>query len=814
MAIAKIYQKGSLTVYAADTDTVFEPYPFKDTLPDALQTEDFTLKAGQNGQTPFQIIVSSAEDRIITGLEADGVTCLVLEGMDIEGKPFQKSMKLEAGKPWPLWCLISEPAQGKHDFILHFDKKEDVVFSLMIDVSKRYDHLLEDKDSLARIAWLNSTEGNEDVVTKGYPPIECEGNTIHLLGRDMTLSSEGFINSIKTHFCGNNSRLSDTGREMLQKPLQYKVFEAKKEIEWTPCGVEIHNDSETTCRWRAVNTGDGITLVVEGTVEFDGSVRLCARIENAAGRSLSVRLCYEPLPAFSRYFMGLGKQGGATPDTYHWKWDENRHQDSVWCGSVNGGVFIHPTAEDVKRPFVNIYFHHSRHYMPQNWVNQGKGYFSLNRQKGELFFDSGEWVAEESNYFCSDIRITPFKTTDMTEHWNTHYYHKNFNIPYTCEDAEEAKKVGCTHVNVHHGNDTIPFINYPMYNISALKELAESAHKNGLGIKPYYTVRELTTRLPELPVFRSLGTEIFPEPVYQQGGVPGQGGTDPFITEHFGNHVITAWKHTFVGGRYDGIADPSVITDPQGRICNFYLGGLSWLIDMVGIDGLYIDDVAYGKTIMRRVRRLFDKKKPKAKIDFHTCNHFFDTKELGFGLGHNMLMYMELFPYLDSLWIGEGYNYDETDGDYWLTEISGLPFGLMSEMLEGSCNVWRGMLFGMTSRYPYYQYYQGPSPVPVWSMRKDFDKAEMIGFWEEEQPIFADNREILCTVYHDKEKARYLCCFANFGKGEANFRLCGMDLSHKRAYAPFMDGIQEEQVFDADTTFTVSEKGGLMLIVE
>lgn len=814
MSIAKIFQQGSVTLYAADTDTIFEPYPAKSVLPLTQQPETFTLKVGQHGKTPFQIIVASEADKVITGLEADGVTCLALEGMSIEGKPFKKQLKIEAGKPWPLWCLMSGPLPGKRDFVLRFEGDESIAFSVTLEVSEAYDHRLDDKDSLARIEWLNCTEGNEKTVTKGYPPVACEGSTIHILGRDITLSREGFIESIKTHFTGANDSLSDNGRELLAKPLRYSVYEAGKEIEWTSQGIDLYKEDETACRWTAVNTGDGLKLTMEGTVEFDGTVKFCACIENAVGRTLSVRLCHDPLPYFSKYFMGLGKQGGRTPDTYRWEWDDNRHQDSVWCGAVNGGVFIRPTAENIQRPFVNIYFHHSRNYMPLDWVNDGKGYFSLDHEKGELFFDSGEYVAGERERFCADILITPFKMTNRFEHWNTHYYHKNFNIPYTSEDVSEAENVGCTHINVHHGNDTLPFINYPMYDISALKELADMAHARGLGLKPYYTVRELTTRLPELPVFRSLGTEIYPEPKYQHGGVYSQGGTDPFITEHFGDQVITAWKHTFVGGRYDGITDPSVITNPHGRICNFYLGGLSWLIDTVGIDGLYIDDTAYDKTILRRARRIFDRKNPNARLDFHTCNHFMDTGELGFGFGHNMLIYMELFPYLDSLWVGEGYDYDNTDSDYWLTEISGLPFGLMSEMLEGSCNVWRGMLFGMTSRYPFYRYYGGASPVPVWNMRKAFDKADMIGFWEKEQPIYVDNRDVLCTVYRDNESERYLCCFANFGKGAAHFKLCGMELSGKHIYAPFMEAIQDEQTFDVHTTFVVSEKGGLMLIIE
>jgi len=36
--------------------------------------------------------------------------------------------------------------------------------------------------------------------------------------------------------------------------------------------------------------------------------------------------------------------------------------------------------------------------------------------------------------------------------------------------------------------------------------------------------------------------------------------------------------------------------------------------------------------------------------------------------------------------------------DYWLTEVSGIPFGLMGEMLQDGGHPYRGMLYGMTAR--------------------------------------------------------------------------------------------------------------------
>ena len=76
--------------------------------------------------------------------------------------------------------------------------------------------------------------------------------------------------------------------------------------------------------------------------------------------------------------------------------------------------------------------------------------------------------------------------------------------------------------------------------------------------------------------------------------------------------------------------------------------------------------------------------------------------------------YMEHFPYINSLWFGEGYDYNESP-DYWLVEISGIPFGLYGEMLEGGGNPWRGMVYGMTNRLGW-----GGDPRPIWKFWDDF----------------------------------------------------------------------------------------------
>lgn len=140
-------------------------------------------------------------------------------------------------------------------------------------------------------------------------------------------------------------------------------------------------------------------------------------------------------------------------------------------------------------------------------------------------------------------------------------------------------------------------------------------------------------------------------------------------------------------------------------------------------------------------------------------------------------------------------------------------FCIMSEMLDGNCNVWRGMLFGMTSRYPFYQYYSGPSPVPVWQFRKDFDDSEMIGFWEKEKPVCSDNDAVLCTTYYDREKDKMLCCFANFADDDVCFSLIGLT-DGRSIFAPYIKDIQQQRNINKNDKITLGAKGGIILILE
>ena len=153
---------------------------------------------------------------------------------------------------------------------------------------------------------------------------------------------------------------------------------------------------------------------------------------------------------------------------------------------------------------------------------------------------------------------------------------------------------GANTINVHHANEINPFINYPFLRPDKMKAYIDRAHLKGLKVKIYYTVRELSNKAPELFMLRSLGEEVLSY---------GKGGGFSWLQEHLDSNYIAAW---FV----PDLKDAAVINRGISRWHNYYIEGLQWLVKNVGIDGLYIDDLAFDRTSMMRIRKVLERSNP------------------------------------------------------------------------------------------------------------------------------------------------------------------------------------------------------------
>jgi len=390
--------------------------------------------------------------------------------------------------------------------------------------------------------------------------------------------------------------------------------------------------------------------------------------------------------------------------------------------------------------------------------------------------------------------VTPFKPLDVQGQWATRFFHAFVPV-------DSAAKRGANTLNVHHANRVNPWINYPFIETAQMKAYIDSAHAKGLKTKIYYTVRELTNHAPELFALRSLGDEVLSR---------GPGGGYSWLQEHLGGDYIAAWH-------VPTIKDAAVVNSGVSRWHNFYIEGLDWLVKHQGIDGLYLDDVAFDRLTMKRIRKTLDRGNPGALLDLHSANQY--NPRDGFASSANL--YLEHFPYINRLWFGEYFDYDAKP-DFWLVELSGIPFGLMGEMLEKGGNPWRGLTMGMTARLPW-----SGDPAPIWRLWDRFGIAQstMHGWWSGRDPVRTGSPEVLATTWTKPAggasgSAPAMIALGNWSATDVSVTLAidwsalGLDPSRVRLRAPAVEAFQSAGTWAPGDRITVPGGKGLVLLVE
>jgi hypothetical protein len=485
----------------------------------------------------------------------------------------------------------------------------------------------------------------------------------------------------------------------------------------------------------------------------------------------------------------MNLKGGKRPESYDWKWDVTRNQDAAWLGDVNGGIqFTLKDDHSYVRPLNTNFYLQKPLVMPASWANNGRGGCSF-REAGAIYRTtcfSGPRVllAGDTLHYDFRLMITPFHPIDPARHWKERYFHAYVPL-------DSVAKMGANVINVHHATPINPFINYPFLRPDTMRAWIDSAHARQMKVKIYYTVRELTNRAPELWTLRSLNDEVLAD---------GPGGGWSWLQEHVEGSYLGGW---FV----PQISDAALVTSGVSRWHNFYVEGLDWLARNEGLDGLYLDDVAFDRTTMMRARKALERNRPGSLIDLHSANQY--NSRDGFASSANL--YLEHFPFIDRLWFGEYFDYDSPP-DYWLVEISGIPFGLMGEMLEGGGNPWRGMLFGMTNRLPW-----SGDPRPIWKEWDNFgiQDTKMIGWWVPNPPVTTDRSDVLVTTYAGNGKA--LLSVASWApdtvsvKLKVDWKALGLDSSRASITAPAIDSFQIARSFKPGEPVPVAPARGWLL---
>jgi hypothetical protein len=241
--------------------------------------------------------------------------------------------------------------------------------------------------------------------------------------------------------------------------------------------------------------------------------------------------------------------------------------------------------------------------------------------------------------------------------------------------------------------------------------------------------------------------------------------------------------------------------------------GMNWLVQHVGIDGIYLDDVAFDRVTMKRIKRVLTQNGHPGIIDLHSANQYNPSD----GYNNSANLYMEHFPYLNRLWFGEYFDYQQNGPDFFLTEVSGIPFGLMGEMLQDGGNPWRGMIYGITNRLGWTDV---NDPHPLWKLWEHFGMkgSKMIGYWAETCPVKTNNNKVLATVYRQNGKA--LVAIASWADADAavqlniDWKALGINPSSATITAPAIAGFQEAHRFAPGEAVTVPKGKGWLLLIQ
>lgn len=756
-----------------------------------------------------------------TWLNPASITCLSTHRTDWNGIASVIPVSVPRTTPRVLWFSTTIPDKPGSTslslkFLLPDGSPAANLLTLEIEAAGPpiADHGDSDPQSLSRLRWLNSTTAVDDEPVKGYSPLEITGHTIRCLGRSIDLGDDGLPVQIRSHFNKAITRILDQPTAtLLASPARFSVTSASATQTLTGNGLKFTRQTPWSVEWSASLHGMGLHANLLGRMEGDGSVNYRIAFDTATDQPVSIdslQLDIPRLAATTEFILGLQQETGSFPadQSISWQWDTpNRHQDSLWLGSVNGGLRLQLKAENYVRPSVNIHYKRRPLNDPSSWNASGKGGLRVSPEQPspagpirQVTAFSGPLTITKGHplHFNFDLLITPFHTLRTAEQWSDRYYHTG-QVPKDVDKyLDAAKTASASVVNIHQGNWLNPYINYPFLTADRLAAFASAAHDRGMRAKYYYTVRELSNWCPELFAFRSMDSEIL---------MSGTGGGHPWGEEHLHGNYWQAWFEP-------GTQDVSFLTQPMSRFHNYYIEGLRWLCQNAGCDGIYLDDIAYDRSIMLRARKVLDRFSPRGGlIDLHSWNEFHE----GGAWAHCPNIFMDSMPFVDRLWFGEGHHYSGPPADHFLVELSGIPFGLMGEMLEGGGNPWLGLVFGTTGRLGW-----GGNPSEVWKLWDDFgvQNSEFTGWWAaDECPVQSPDPAVKASVWKKPEAT--MVAVANFSSESKpaslaiNWQALGLDPAKAKLFFPALTHMRQKAAWlSPDRLPILRPHSGMVFIID
>ena len=722
-------------------------------------------------------------------IPAASLACLNCAGTNWDSLPLNMTVNVSQGSVQPFWITLLVPPgttagvyTGQVTVTPANAPAQTVMVSLTVLSAAITNHGYNDPASHSRLRWLDSQLGVSDDLIPPYTAMTLANSTVGVLGRTLTFGDNGMPSDIHA---GSTA--------ILQSPAKLVVSSGGSPLAFTPTAPNVTLQNNGRIEWQAASSAsNGLTMTTNASMEFDGHVNFKVTLSSSTSVNLSdVALEIPMTSAASSLMAGMGYDGGLCPSSFTWTW--NTPHDSLWLGSTLAGLHCELRGSSYNGPLLNLY----NPAPPATW---GAGSVSVTTSgTGTLFrASSGTRTLAANTPLVLEfaLLITPVKPLDTALHFGDRYYH-NPSVP---DPPSDWKNWGVNVINVHHSNSVNPFINWPFASPTETSTFINNYHAQGAKVKLYDTIRELTQNTAEIWALRSLGNEVLGS---------GSGGGFPWLREHYVTDYSPQWYVPVVSR---SAYDAAVVTTRDSRWYNYYVEGIKWLSENYNMDGIYLDDVAYDRRTLKRIRRVMLNARPGSRIDLHS--------NTGFSLGP-INQYADFMPYIDRLWFGESWNYDALSADQWLAQVSGIPFGLMGEMLNSGGNPWLGTVFGMTQRWGWTTNGVLCDPRPVWKIWDQFgglQNATMKGWWQNDAPITTSDPEVKATAFI--KNGQTLVALGNFSTSSKNVTLTvnwtalGLDPATSHFFAPVSAGFQSQATYSPGDVIPLTAKRGMLFFLD
>ncbi len=722
-------------------------------------------------------------------IQAGELTCFNQEGTSWDGSHIEFDVNVPQNKIQALWCGVQIPEDAKAgtykgQVVVTAEGVEPQIIDLAIKVSPK---VLSDKGDSevwrhARLRWLNSTLALDNEPTEIYNEMTVSGNVVEATGKTATLGGNGMLAEAEVNGIG-----------IFSAPQRLVVSTASGEVVFDADNLRINKEASGLVTWTASSGQAGLRFDLSGNMEYDG--HMCYKISLSSEREMEVkdvRLETSYSAYASEYMIGAGFDGGFRPASYSWDW--SGPYDSYWIGGVKAGMHTEFRGGDYNGPLLWAFGTKP----PAVWHNGGAGRVTFTGAKGgpsKVVAATGKnTIGPEPKSFEFNLMFTPVKELDPSKQFSMRFFHA---VP---QDFDKAAEDGANIANIHHAQNLNPYINYPFIVRDSLIKFINHHHENGRKVKLYYTIRELSAHCEEVYAFRSLGHEILET---------GAGDGNAWLCEHLVEDYWPAW-YTSLDHFWEGDSDPALQMVGNSRYINYFLEGVRWMEENYDLDGLYMDDVSCDRITIKRLRKILERYHDGALIDLHS-NTWYSKGPAN--------QYVEFFPYVDRLWFGESFQYDKMTPDEWLVTFSGIPFGVMSEMLQDGGNRYLGMVYGTTARHSWTDADGRKSPVPMWKFQMEygFEDARMLGYWDPACPVRTSDPEVKATVYLKDGMA--IVSLGNFSVKDKTVRLLidwkalGIDPAMATVTAPAIHNFQEETSLKPNQPVPVKSKEGWMLVI-